>query len=85
MRKYRTDDRLWGLISGSILLTIAVAWANLEGFRTVTFLDLAAVLIACALLGWVFQALAVMCGVRLSGSIESLEALDYYDDSPLSK
>ena len=64
MRKYRTDVRLWILISGLPLVLIAAAWAVLEGFKSVTFLDLMAVVIACALLGWVFQAILVMCVVR---------------------
>ena len=85
MRKHSTDFRLWGLISGSTLLSIAVAWAILEGFRSVTFVDAALVVIACSLLGWVFHAIAVLCGMRLSDSIKSSEALDYDDDPPPSR
>jgi hypothetical protein len=61
MRKYPTDIRLWSSISWSVFLSIGIFWAIMEGFQSVMFFDVVAVGIACAVLGWLAQAIVAIC------------------------
>ena len=84
MRRYQTDYRLWGLISGCLFAPVVFVWLVFEGIKAtlrLVFLDVLAVVIAFAVAGWVLQAVAVVCGVRLSGRTDPPDAPDY-DDKP---
>jgi hypothetical protein len=78
MRQYATDYRLWGLISGCLFAPIAIAWHltddvdRLDRFRS----DLMKLAIVCGVVGWAIHALAVVCGVRPSGSADVAQAAD---------
>jgi hypothetical protein len=85
MRHYATDFCLWGLISGCLFSPIAVVWMVSEGVgRIDRFIEDVAILgVACGAAGWLLHAVAVVCGVRLSGSADPAQAADY-DDAPPS-
>jgi hypothetical protein len=83
MRRYRTEYRLWALISGSQFAVVGIGILAGEGVRLANVGRLAceAVWFAglCAVVGWPIHAAAVACGVRLGGRIEPPEAADYDD------
>ena len=83
MRKYPTDYRLWAVISGGLFLPAGVALVLAEGTgRPVRVLSgLAWLALACAVVGWIFHAVAVMAGVRLPNRADPTQATDY-DDAP---
>jgi hypothetical protein len=84
MRKYPTDYWLWGFVSGGMFVFILGGWIFTENLLRDRFdrimsetLILAG---ACAIIGWIIHALAVMCGVRLSNRPDPEQASDYCDD-----
>ena len=77
MTKYQTDPRLWGLASVGLFLSVAAIWAIFEGFRSITFPDLVAMVATCTVVGWVIHAFFVMCGISLSDSTQCSESSDY--------
>ena len=86
MRKYRTDYLLWGLIAGllflglSTLIFTARDWTPEARVRfPADALNLA---FWSAVFGWVFHAVAVMCGVRLSRRDDPGVQADYDDNTP---
>ena len=83
MRQYPTDYRLWGLISGCLFVPIATVWLLYEPVgRVERFMsDLVTLAICSAVAGWVLHAIAIVCGVRLTGGTDPAQAADY-DDAP---
>lgn len=70
MKRYPTDYLLWTFISVTLWVTIVVV--NLVLVQRIgridRFLyDIAFEALVCAVVGWIVQALAVICGIRLSG------------------
>ena len=82
MRQYPTDHRLWGLISGCLFAPIVVVWLVNEPLSRVvrSAPDLVPLAIGCVVAGWVLHAIAVVCGVRLTGGADPAQA--DYDDAP---
>jgi hypothetical protein len=84
MRKYPTDYWLWGLVSGGMFALILGVWIfaeNLLRDRLDRIMSETLILAgACAIIGWIVHALAVICGVRLSGRPDPEQASDYRDD-----
>ena len=84
MRQYTTNYRLWGLVSGCLFAPIVIVWLLTEPVGRIDRFgsDLLTLAIACAVVGWVLHAVAVVCGVRLSGSADPTQAADYHDAPP---
>jgi hypothetical protein len=83
VRKYPTDYRLWGLIFGCLFAPLAAAWLVFEPINDFDRLigDSMCFAGACVVVAWVLHAIAVVCGVRLTGSADPAQAVDY-DDAP---
>jgi hypothetical protein len=87
MRNVRTDYLLWLAVSGTLfgafvvigMMTVDVAPHQLGPYA----LDLLALAVASAVMGWFVHALAVDCGIRLSRRPPAGHAADY-DDAPPS-
>jgi hypothetical protein len=71
-----------------MFVTASFIWVVFEGIPATLRLvhqngqDIFFFALACAVFGWVFQAVAVICGVRLSGGAGPVEAADYDDEMP---
>jgi hypothetical protein len=84
MRDYQIDYRMWGFVSGVMFFGIEIVWLATEGFDGFRFLKDSFILAGgCGLLGWIVQAVTVVCGVRLKGPPRPDQAVDY-DDAPPS-
>jgi hypothetical protein len=87
MKKYRTDYPLWGLVAGSLFLALAAItllakedWTPEARAKVpVNLLNLA---FWCAVFGWVFHAVAVVCGVHISRPGDQQPLADYDDQPP---
>ena len=88
MKKYPPDYVLWFAISGTMFLSILGVWVIMDNLTRDSFRnkenDVLLIAIACAVFGWVAHALAVMCGVLLSGR-PSAEHAEDYDDATISR
>lgn len=84
MRRYPTDYRLWGLIFGCLFSPAAAAWLLWEPLHNIDRLiaDWICFAGACAVVAWVLHAIAVVCGVRLTGRADPAQAEDYDDARP---
>jgi hypothetical protein len=83
MRQYPTDFRLWGLIFGCLFSPIAAISIFIEGVgRLDRFVeDMLILAVGCAVVAWILHAAAVICGVRLTRTVDPTPAADY-DDAP---
>lgn len=84
MRRYPTDHRLWGLISGCLFAPVATVWLLTDGVGRIGWVlqDAMYLAIGCAVVGWVLHAIAVVCGVRLTGGADPAQTADYDDAQP---
>ena len=82
MRAYPTDFRLWGLIFGCLFSPLA-GWMLLEPIGRVERVveEVTILAVACGAVGWVLHAIAVVCGVRLTGSADPAQTADH-DEPP---
>ena len=85
MKKYQDDHALWFLIAGVLFFSCAGTWAIGENLSRDTLgrigIDALYLAIACLVFGWVGHAILVLCGVRLTGRPQDVQAVDY-DDLP---
>ena len=85
MRKYPPDYRLCSLIFVCLFLPIAAAWIAWEPVKSAdqAVWELLCLAVTCAVVGRLLQAIAAVCGVRLSDRAAPDQAADY-DDAPPS-
>lgn len=87
MKKYSTDFRLWGLIFGGFFVALVGGILIVDGLPSVGMplarflVDVCSASVACAVIAWVIQAIAVVCGLRLTLRTLDQQLLDY-DDTP---
>jgi hypothetical protein len=104
MRQYRTDYRLWAVVSVPFFVALGFfnptgeagdtsLWFHLRKLASgdhrntgglVVGIVVQALILAvpAAVAGWLAHAVAVLCGVRLSGRADPDQAADYGDAPP---
>jgi hypothetical protein len=86
MKKDRTDYALWGVIAGALFLAFGAAVLTSRAWTPEARLrlpvDAVNVGFWSVVLGWVFHAVAVLFGVRLSRRADRGAMADYDDQPP---
>jgi hypothetical protein len=84
MRKYPTDYRLWGVLSGCLFSLVVTGQLLTERVGHINRLvsDLLCDAVVCGVVGWVLHAILVVCGVRLNRPTDPGPMADYDDGPP---